>query len=318
MNRSLPTTIGLPVVALTVVGALLLVKHSIDHSAQSRRSASSGPRVKCVREPKLDGFVGIAINPPITAAIRSFATTVGVHPAIVEYYDSFGSPFQKEEARQAVASGALPFIQLNPRHAPPARIAEGAYDAYLHKFAASVKEFKCPVVLSFGHEMNGSWYPWGRPRTTPAQFIAAWRRIHDIFAREHVTNVTWAWDPDRAGSPASEWWPGSSYVNWIGLDGYERPGQTFIQIFHRQLDIISRFTRKPVFIAETGVAPSPGQAKQISALFDAENHYHLAGLVWFNINRLEPWRLQGHPAAIKAFRNSATAPKGRLNSMSTR
>ena len=57
-----------------------------------------------------------------------------------------------------------------------ASIAVGHYDAYLRTYAHAVRTFRCRVVLSFGHEMNGSWYSWGRPQTSPATFIAAWRQ----------------------------------------------------------------------------------------------------------------------------------------------
>ena len=50
-----------------------------------------------------------------------------------------------------------------------------------------------------------------------------------IFAQGRVTNVIWSWDPSHqyqevtAGqgrAPASKWYPGNKYVDWIGLDGY--------------------------------------------------------------------------------------------------
>jgi hypothetical protein len=225
---------------------------------------------------------------------------------MVEFYTAFGAPFQQWEASQVVAGGSVPFIQWNPRHAPPVRIAEGAYDGYLRQYASAVKAFKCRIVLSFGHEMNGNWYPWGRPSTTPAQFIAAWRRIHNVFTTAHVTNVIWAWDPDHRGSRASTWWPGTAYVDWIGLDGYQRTGQSFKYIFGRQLAAVRRITDKPVFISETAVAPGPEQDSQIAELFSALSKYHLGGLVWFDINRRAQWRLEGRSRAVAAFRRSAT------------
>jgi glycosyl hydrolase family 26 len=308
VNRSLIAAMAMPATALAAVGlVLLVVKHPTSPHSQIHHAAAPKEHAarSCIELPTARRFIGVAINPPLIAGIKSFGETTTVHPALVEFYTRFGAPFRVQEARQAAEAGSVPLVQLNPRQAPLDRIAHGVYDRYLRRYAAEVRSFKCPLVLSFGHEMNGSWYPWGRPHTTPAQFIAAWRQIHHIFAAAHVTNVTWAWDPDRGGSPASQWWPGSAYVNWIGLDGYLRPGQTFNQIFGRQLADIRRLPSKPVFIAETGVAPSAGAAHQITALFNGLKHYHLTGLVWFDINRLEQWRLQGRPTAAKAFQRSA-------------
>jgi mannan endo-1,4-beta-mannosidase len=312
VNRSLIAPLAIPAAALAAVGLLLLFIHhpasapSHDHHSAAREASNPA----CPKLPTSARFVGVAVNPPLTERIKSFAETTATHPALVEYYTRFGAPFQRQEARQVITAGSIPFIQLNPRRTPPSRIADGAYDKYLRQYAAEVKSFRCPVVLSFGHEMNGSWYPWGQPDTTPAEFIAAWRQIHRIFSSEHVTNVTWAWDPDHGGSPAREWWPGSAYVDWVGIDGYLRPGQTFTGIFRKQLASIRSVARKPVFIAETGVAPGAQAAHQIARLFDNLSRYRLAGLVWFDINRLERWRLEGRQTAAKAFRRSAARLKG--------
>ena len=313
-RRALIPAAAMPAAALVAMGILLLIVHPAStHSqvhpasthSQVHRAARKAHIQDCAKLPASSPFVGVAINPPITEGIKSFGRTTTVHPALVEYYTRFGAPFQAQEARQATEAGSVPLIQLNPQTAAPNRIAAGAYNKYLRQYAAKIKVFGCPVILSFGHEMNGSWYPWGRPQTTPAQFIAAWRQIHHVFTAARVTNVIWAWDPTHRGSPASEWWPGSKYVNWIGLDGYFRRGQTFNYIFERQLSVIRHLPRKPVFIAETGVAPSARAAHQIAALFNGLKQHHLTGLIWFDVNRLAPWRLEGRPIAAKAFGRSA-------------
>ena len=50
-----------------------------------------------------------------------------------------------------------------------------------------MRAFGEPVALSFGHEMNGDWYPWGTKQTTAASFVAAWRHIYDLFAKAGAT-----------------------------------------------------------------------------------------------------------------------------------
>jgi hypothetical protein len=76
-------------------------------------------------------------------------------------------------------------------------------------------------------------------------------------------------------------------------------------VFGRQLANIRSFTSKQVFIAETGVAPGATQASQISGLFSAVRREHLAGLIWFDIDRKEKWRLEGDPSGLLAFRQAA-------------
>ena len=49
-----------------------------------------------------------------------------------------------------------------------AAIASGQYDGYLSAYAEAVRAYRRPVILSFGHEMNGNWYSWGY-QNTPVQ-----------------------------------------------------------------------------------------------------------------------------------------------------
>ncbi len=331
-SRPVVTAIAIPAAVVASVGAFLLVGAPSGHAGARTRSPapSARPSIRVTASPspspsptkrhhrrkprrKRPGasspgnapFVGVAINGYVSASVSSFASTTGVHPAMVEIYINFGSAFPSPQAGQIRASGAMPFIQWDPSHAPLSQIAAGDYDGYIRQFATAVKAFGHPVMLSFAHEMNGTWYPWGRSHATPAQFIAAWRRIHTLFSRQGVTNVTWSWDPSHTGGPASQWWPGPAYVNWIGIDGYLRPGQTFAEIFAQQLANIRSVTQQPIFIAETAVAPSAGQARQITEIFDGVRSYGLLGFVYFDVNALEPWRLQGRPSAIRAFRRDA-------------
>jgi hypothetical protein len=249
-------------------------------------------------------FVGVAVDNAITSSARSFSAVAGTHLALVEFYTPFGvgSPFPKGAAAQVVALGSTPFIQLNPRTPPLSSIAAGNYDTYVRRYATAVKAFGHHVVLCFGHEMNGSWSQWGSGHATPAQFVAAWQRIHNIFANQHVRNVTWSWDPSHVGADPQPWWPGAGYVDEIGIDGYQRPGQTFTDQFAERLAQIRSFASKPIFIAETGVAPSSEAPSQIIGLFNGVIKYNLSGFVWFDVNRLEQWRLEGRTAAIRAFR----------------
>jgi beta-mannanase len=247
-------------------------------------------------------FVGVAVKGAITSSVRSFSAASGAHMALVEFYTPFGSPFPQQEAAQVAALGSTPLIQWNPSTAPLSSIAAGNYDSYVRRYATAVKSFGHQVMLSFGHEMNGSWSRWGSSHATPAQFVAAWRRIHNIFANQHAGNVTWSWDPSHVGADPQPWWPGAAYVDRIGIDGYLRPGDSFAYIFAARLAQIRSFASKPIFIAETGVAPSPGAPDQIIALFNGVIRYHLSGFVWFDVNRLEQWRLEGRRAAIRAFR----------------
>ena len=63
------------------------------------------------------------------------------------------------------------------------RIAAGAFDGYIRKWANVAAAYGGPIVLRLAHEHNGRWFSWGDRRfdNTPALFIKAWRRIWTIF-----------------------------------------------------------------------------------------------------------------------------------------
>jgi len=158
--------------------------------------------------------------------------------------------------------------------------------------------------------MNGYWYSWGHRHTSPAVFVAAWRHIVTVFREQGATNVTWMWTIniiDKHGgipSPA-RWWPGSAYVNWVGIDGYYfKPSWTFASLFGPTIKAVRALTLDPVLISETAASPAAGQPAKIANLFAGIRAYGLLGFVWFDANRKRDWRLTS-PAAGAAFNRGA-------------
>jgi len=115
--------------------------------------------------------------------VQRFADAVGRRPGIVLAYSAWREPFETGFARTLHDHGAEPLIQIEPGNAGLAAISAGQYDAYLRSYATQVREFGYPVILSFAPEANGSWYPWGWTRTSPAAWVAAWRHVVTVFRR---------------------------------------------------------------------------------------------------------------------------------------
>ena len=149
-------------------------------------------------------------------------------------------------------------LQWDPTGVSVATIAAGRYDGYLRLFAASVRDFGHPVVIGFGHEMNASWYSWGYTQTRRAVFVAAWRHIVTLFRQQGADNVTWLWtvQADEKGTGPVRWWPGASYVTWVGIDGYYyRPTDSFFSVFGATVAQVRLFTGKPILLSEAAVGP---------------------------------------------------------------
>jgi mannan endo-1,4-beta-mannosidase len=257
-------------------------------------------------------FAGVILPPPQPSALRALTAKSGMHVGAEEFYATFGAPFLPGREDGAEKAGMLPVLQWNPLHSSVAAIAAGRYDAYLRSYARAVRAFDCPIVLSFGHEMNGSWYPWGFTHTPAAVFVAAWRRIVTVFRAEGASNAIWMWTANRyvpgakrVTSPAA-WWPGSGYVNWVGLDGYfYRPTDTFGSVFAPALAVIRALTPDPVVIAETG-AWGTAQAARVANLFQGAVAAGVGGVIYFDLPGHEPWELSS-PQSLAAYRHAAIA-----------
>ncbi len=245
------------------------------------------------------------------AGFDQFAAAAGKRPNIALYYSSWYERFKIRFADQAAQAGATPAVQIEPFGISLAGIAAGKYDKYLVSYADQVKSFGRAVIIGFGHEPNGGWYPWGIRHVQPTVWIAAWRHIVDVFRAQGADNVSWLWTVNAQGqgaSMAAAWWPGPGYVTWIGLDGYfAAPGDRFRTVFGTALSIVQGFG-KPVLIAETAVGPGTGdQPAKIRELLHGVRVHHLLGLIWFDKAQdsgpfHQDWLLRPHTRAAAAFR----------------
>jgi len=269
--------------------------------------------------PKLASYLGTFEPgaPPGYGPVASFGQIAGRQPNIAGYYSGWTQPFDTAFAKTLQGHGVIPFVQIDPTATSIDGIANGTYDDYLRSYADSVRNFRTGVIIGFGHEMNATWYPWGYTHVPPATFVAAWRHIVTLFRREGAENVTWLWtlqaDQPGTGSIAS-WWPGASYVDWVGIDGYYvRPADTFASVFGTTITQVRTFTSRPVLLSETAVGPAVGspadQIAKIEDLFHGMTKYKTLGLVWFDKTQHgdafhQDWRLADKPLAQITFRLS--------------
>jgi glycosyl hydrolase family 26 len=258
-------------------------------------------------------LLGVAFAKPTDLA--PYLSATGVRPQIVQIYQGFGSVFPSAWAAATSAHHRLPMIQINPYKASLNGIAAGQYDGYLSSYAAALKAFGHPVALSFGHEQNGTWYPWGCRHTSAAVFIAAYRHMVTAIRNAGARNVVWVWTANvEAGGdcPIAARYPGDQYVTWVGLDGYMRKvGRTFTGIFGQTLAQIHKFTRKPILLAETGVLIGvQGDASRIKGLYSgAASAAGVIGVVYFDAktSKFGDYMPQDSPAALAAYKQATAA-----------
>jgi hypothetical protein len=266
--------------------------------------------------PSSASYLGVYTEgtPASYTPVTAFASATGAKPDIVMYYSGWFVPFPVGFATTVARNGAAPLVQMDPDGIKIAEISSGQYDGYLSSYAEAVRAYRHPVIVSFGHEMNGDWSSWGYRHTSPAVFVAAWQHIVKLFRALGAQNVTWLWtvnvidDTAQGNIPnPAPWWPGSSYVNWVGIDGYYlKPNWQFAPLFGPTITAVRALTGDPILIAETGAVPAAGQPAKIDDLFSGIHSYGLLGFVWFDTTNSigQPFGITS-PAAIDAFRKGA-------------
>ena len=295
---------------MAATGAWLTFRHPPTTPASLSPAATETPRAQPVSHRLTGPLIGVFSPGALTSwkPEQSFGALVGAQIRLGLAYTKQGSGFPHRFAQAAWAHGGEAVIQIQPFTQSLQAIAAGRYDLWIRTYASEVRAFGHPVIIGFAHEMNGGWYPWGKQ---PRAFVAAWRHIVTLFRQQGAANVTWLWTPNTGGAhprALRRYWPGGSYVNWVGIDGYYYdPADRFAQIFTPSIRVIRKLTRAPILLSETAVGTLAGQARLIPDLCAGIRRSHLLGLIWFDVDQHDPpihqdWRLEGHPAAIAAFR----------------
>ena len=307
--------LGMAAIAAAIIaGAAVAVTAALHFRATASRPVVGPPPVSATLPAAPQSYLGVYLPgvPDSYAGVPTFTKTTGVKPDVLAYYSGWLEPFRAAFAVAAARQGAIPLVQIDPDGTDLAAIASGRYDPYLAAYASAVRSYRLPVILGFGHEMNGSWQSWGYKHESPAEFVAAWRHIVSLFRRLGAGNVTWLWTvnviEERGDIPSPvPWWPGSRYVTWVGIDGYyPTSSTTFASLFGPTIVTVRKLTGDPILIAETGVATAAGQPGRIADLFAGIRTYGLLGFTWFDALGKQDWRLTG-PAAVAALRRGAEA-----------
>ena len=125
------------------------------------------------------------------------------------------------------------------KYTPMYDICRGRLDDEFRLLAKEIKEYGKPVLFRLNNEMNTDWTSYSGIQTMldPDIFIDTWRRLYDIFVEEGVDNCIWIWNPIATSCPYSNWgdqlnyWPGSDYVQMLGLTYYQMNNDSKIESF---------------------------------------------------------------------------------------
>jgi hypothetical protein len=285
------------------------------------RAASTAARLKQTSSV----FFGVSIDRP-SQTLDAFEGSAGKRVALVNSYVSLASThFDKASADAIWSRGAVPMVtwepwrdgRLGPRQPEFAlhRFLEGSFDSLLRGFAEDVRDWGHPVLLRFAPEMNGDWNSWspGVNNNSAQEFVAVWKRVHDLFEAVGARNVQWVWSPNVSfphSTPLRVLYPGDAYVDWVGVDGYNwgrsRAGtrwQSFSSVFGPTLRSISRLTDKPIVLTEVASTELGGKKSEWIRDFLAQlgQNPSIVGFVWFQYDKETDWRIDSSSASRTAF-----------------
>ena len=187
--------------------------------------------------------------------IEDFEKMVEKHQAIIASSSYWGEQsFPTANLNVVWRHGSLPLVFWSPWDRPYEQnrgpdkfslkeIIAGKWDAYIDKWGDSAREFGHPMIVAFGVEMNGDWFPWSGILyggedwdgeadhwQGPANFRRAYRHVVDRVRARGASNVQWMFHTNNYSYPLDTWnfapayYPGSDYVDWLGMSVY---GQQF-------------------------------------------------------------------------------------------
>lgn len=204
-------------------------------------------------------------------------------------YFAMYSGFESDAASfisECDSNSLTPYVELEPWYQSGSTVTAilfsaitgGSYDAALEAVGTAIAGASGPVIVTVAHEMNiggtpAPQYPWAETSTgsgpgggtlTAAEWIAGWQYVVTKIRSTAAGNALFMWAPGAyTGGTTydpSPYWPGSSYVDMVGIDGYPNTEYgaalgTFSGQFGPTVSIIRGLGwTGPVFISETNLA----------------------------------------------------------------
>jgi hypothetical protein len=289
--------------------------------------------------------------PASTGQLDAFESIAGKKVSIVHWGQSWGDPpsnaFQTSRFDTVRNRGSIPMInwgswQLGDAGVDQpdfrlATIASGKYDGYIQQWAQAARDWGHPFFLRFDQEMNGYWqFPWAVQANgnQPADYVAAWRHVHDVFVQQGAINATWVWCPNVSTPrtvPLEQVYPGDDYVDWTCFDGYNwgtdqgSSWQSFAQVFggpafggsndhNSYQEMLALAPTKPIMIGEFASSEHGGsKSAWITDMLQTlpTTFPRIKAIVWVDWNIGDPalsWPIESSADAQSAFANGIASP----------
>lgn len=292
-------------------------------------------------------------------ALTDFEQMTGKHQAVISFGNFWGEQAFPTKSVDIISGyGAIPLIMWSPWDKPydegrgPDRfnlrdILAGKWDAYIDQWADAARQYGKPLLVTWGLEMNGTWFPWsgcfygggkvighkdGHPLYAGPELVKkANRYVVDRVRARKALNILWGFHVNNYSLPRNGWnsmanyYPGANYVDWFGLSVYGKMQRSsgwadFTDMMDAPYKEICRLDpQKPVFLAEWGVGeypPAENKATFITKAFTEipTKYQRVRAIVYWH----ERWqnadesysnlRVNSSPEALEAYRTGVADP----------
>lgn len=269
MFRLLPrSAVSRIVVVLSITAAAVLT--SVGVSAVEGGAAAAGS----------SSPLGVYVGYQSPGGVSSFGRAIGQQPAFAMDFldgDSWSALVNTAPSYMAAWKGSgytmiwgLPMLPGGG--ASLAQGATGAYNSYFLQLAQDmVASGQGGSIIRPGWEFNGGWFPWAA-NGHAAAYVAYWQQIVDTMRSVPGQSFTFEWNPtagDLGVGNLADYYPGSAYVDYIGLDLYDQNWATYPGITSQWksyltepygLDWLASFAAaegKQITLPEWGLSPDP-------------------------------------------------------------
>lgn len=281
--------------------------------------------------------------------LSEYERLVGRRAAWVYFSDNWsrGREFPSATARWIRDRGSVPFIRLMLRSSAEEKkrervftldaIRAGRFDADLRRWSDGARAYGGPLLVEWGTEVNGEWFPWNarwNPPDGARKFKEVFRRLVRLSREQGALNISWVFHADARDEPTEDWnrleryYPGDDVVDWIAVSAYgpQSPSDAEAEPLRSKLDAVYPRLRelapsKPILLAEFGCtndSPAVSQPDWARAALQdvlSGRWPRIKGFSWWN----ERWendddrrhdtsmRLQDSDALARAFRETLAA-----------
>jgi beta-mannanase len=290
--------------------------------------------------------------------IERFEELTGKHQAIIASSSYWGeNSFPSSNLELIARHNSVPLVFWSPWNRPyeekrgldDARldnILAGRWDDYIDRWADAAKAYDRSLLVSWGLEMNGDWYPWsgyyynhpakaadkeGNRHAGPELYKRAYRYVVDRVRGRGAHRIQWVFHANNLCFPNEPWnrigqyYPGSNYVDWMGLSVYGKQFQDstwsgfdpLMDAPYRQMSLLD--PSKPIIVAEWGVGEFPAAGNKAAWIDEAfaafkTKYTHVKAIVfwherWQNQDEtISNLRVNSSPESLAAYRTAVADP----------